>query len=121
MECNFLVKQQVKRQRKKKKRKPLHSLTEKKDWIKRGPVKKATLQLRIMEVKTLLGRVLQKKTVVVTVHLNAGLMERNVTENKANHMKDFTKCIVETALQNCLQIQAMKRKIGVAKTWSPAV
>lgn len=43
-------------------------------------------------------------------------MKRNVTENKANNMKDFTKRIVEKALQNCLQIQAMKGKIGVAKT-----
>lgn len=48
-------------------------------------------------------------------------MERNVTESKANNMKDCIKCVVEMALQICFQIQAMKGEIGVAKTWSQAL
>lgn len=60
---NFLVKQQVKRRRKKK-GKPLHSLAMRKDCLKRGSVKKATLELGIMEVKPLQGLVLEKNAVV---------------------------------------------------------
>lgn len=59
MEDNFLVKQQVKRGRKKE-GKPLHSLAVSKDRLKRGPVEKATLELGIMEVKPLQGLVLEK-------------------------------------------------------------